>query len=374
MADPSLTAPVEALEVFAGLLSDAEAEGGTSEAFNSRMAEATCRLAAMRRAVIFVYDEDREAVRAVGAHGIDLGAFAAAQPTAGQVEVARRALEQDRVVELTEHVEAALPEEYHPLLMGGLMTCTPMSAAGRYIGVIIADRPSAAGPLTGAQRHTLWTLGKIAALAATARNATRTNERARLLSERLNLSREIHDAVVQRLFGVSLALSGDGPMPETTRERCREEVQAALEDLRAALQRRPGAPLPETSATLHDEIDRLRRAHRDIEVTVTRGHDLAVPPELEPLAQGVLREAVRNAGKHADPTSIEIRVDLADNFVLEVLNNGVPSGARRSLRGMGLRLAAFDALEHGGLVEFGPLGDGRWRVRLTVPRDDGHSA
>jgi hypothetical protein len=34
---------------------------------------------------------------------------------------------------------------------------------------------------------------------------------------------------------------------------------------------------------------------------------------------------------------------------------------------MGLRLAAFEALESGGIVEFGPAGAGRWRVRLTVP-------
>jgi hypothetical protein len=34
---------------------------------------------------------------------------------------------------------------------------------------------------------------------------------------------------------------------------------------------------------------------------------------------------------------------------------------------MGLRLAAFDALQHGGVVEFGPRGTGNWRVRLVVP-------
>ena len=39
----------------------------------------------------------------------------------------------------------------------------------------------------------------------------------------------------------------------------------------------------------------------------------------------------------------------------------------RGTTGVGLRLAAFEALEHGGLVEFGPSGDGRWRVRLAVP-------
>ena len=52
--------------------------------------------------------------------------------------------------------------------------------------------------------------------------------------------------------------------------------------------------------------------------------------------------------------------------MLEVVNDGVRGPAGPA--GMGLRLAAFEALEHGGLVEFGPIGDGCWRVRLAVPR------
>ena len=34
---------------------------------------------------------------------------------------------------------------------------------------------------------------------------------------------------------------------------------------------------------------------------------------------------------------------------------------------MGLRLAAFEALQQGGVVEFGPVAGDRWRVRLVVP-------
>jgi hypothetical protein len=34
---------------------------------------------------------------------------------------------------------------------------------------------------------------------------------------------------------------------------------------------------------------------------------------------------------------------------------------------MGLRLVAFEALQHGGVVEFGALGEDGWRVRLVVP-------
>jgi hypothetical protein len=35
--------------------------------------------------------------------------------------------------------------------------------------------------------------------------------------------------------------------------------------------------------------------------------------------------------------------------------------------GMGLKLAALEALQAGGIVEFGEHGEGVWRVRLAVP-------
>jgi signal transduction histidine kinase len=100
------------------------------------------------------------------------------------------------------------------------------------------------------------------------------------------------------------------------------------------------------------------------------GRGLGVPPELEPVAQSILREALRNAAKHAEPERIEIRLQQPeDTFVLEVVNDGVASPQRRrhAASGVGLRLAAFEALEHGGVVEFGRAGDDCWRVRLAVP-------
>jgi hypothetical protein len=50
-----------------------------------------------------------------------------------------------------------------------------------------------------------------------------------------------------------------------------------------------------------------------------------------------------------------------------VRNDGANPGSRGT--GMGLRLAAVEALERGALVEFGPDGSRRsdWRVRLMVP-------
>lgn len=364
--DSPVAMPLGALDLFAQVLS--EAEGGPQRLY-SRMAEATCRLGSMRRAVFFAYDDERREVRAMGSHGIALELFDGASPAANSVEVARRALADDVVVEMTGDVERELPEEFHHLLMHGLVVCIPMAAGGRGLGVIMADRDADLGPLTDAQRHSLWSLGKVAALAAGARNAAREHERSRQLADRLDFARDLHEAVVQRLFGVSLALSGQGALSHADRERCAEEVVAALSELRAALQRPLARSSPPTTRTVQEEVRRLARAH-DLDVGLAEGEDVIVASELQPVAQSVLREAVRNAAKHAEPTVVEVRLRVAEGaFVLEVANDGVT--ARRGRRaGMGLRLAALEALEHGGIVEFGPEGADRWRVRLTVPLSD----
>jgi signal transduction histidine kinase len=172
--------------------------------------------------------------------------------------------------------------------------------------------------------------------------------------------------VIQRLFGVSLALSGDNDLDAKARERCSEEIQAALADLRAAVQR-PLARAPRaTQTTLREELERLASQHPDLGVVLEEGDPRAVPAELEPLAQSVLAEAVRNAHKHATPSRVGVRVLRHDGaFVLEVTNDGIHGRSKQS--GMGLRLAALEALGAGGVVEFGKRGPDLWQVRLAVP-------
>jgi signal transduction histidine kinase len=359
---------VEALEVFVEVLSQAEA-ASTGDKFYGRLCEAVCRLARMRRAVIFRYDTARRRVRAAGAHGIDLDQFADAHVTVESAPIAAQALSEDNVIEVSGDLRGQVPDEFAALVAEpARLVCAPMAAAGRQIGVILADRPLSAPPLDDAERHLLWTLGKAAALASVARIIATQAEKASQLEQRIDLAREIHEGVIQRLFGVSMALDGEGDLPAQARERCVSETQTALGDLRAALQRPLGRAPRATGTTFFAELDRLARMHPDLGVTLAKGHDGDVPAALEPLAQSVLAEAVRNAHKHATPTRVSVRVGRLDGaFFLEVANDGVRGRQRHA--GMGLRLAAVEALQSGGVVEFGQRDEGTWQVRLVVPID-----
>jgi signal transduction histidine kinase len=357
---------VEALEVVSDLLLGI-GEGSPPDAFFSSLCQAICRLASMRRAILFRYDPVRRRVRAVGAHNLDIDRFTDLFVTVDSVPIARQALAQDRVLEVVGAKDFDIPQSLRELLDGLLIVCTPMAAAGRYVGVVFSERDPAYPEISDEERHLLWTLGKAIAMASVARRATAYDERNRQLQHRIDLAREIHEGVVQRLFGVSLVLSGEEPLDREAQQRCAEEVHAALGELRAALQRPLGRSSPPTAVTFFEELDRLRGLHPELQIALL-GEPHEVPAELEALAQSILVEAVRNAIKHAAARRIDVRLAAdTDAFTLDIRNElqGAVSGSSRS--GLGLRLATLEALQHGAVLEYGECKQGVWQVRLVAP-------
>jgi signal transduction histidine kinase len=357
----------DALDVFVELLSELDDASGRS--FYDRLCEAVCRLTSMERAGLYLYDDARKLVVPVGCHGVERRLLERTYGTLEETPIAQRALAEDRVVEASERLEREVPARYARFAGITTITCTPIAAGGRWLGVIFADRGGGNFELTDVERHAMWTLGKTAALAASARIATSQQARARLLSARIDLAREIHERIVQRLFGVSLVIGSERELSADERARCADEMQAALGDLREALSR-PLAPRSvDTGATLREELGRLGRHYKELPLEVEWEEGAEVPGELEPLAQSVLAEALRNAGKHSRPSRVRVGVGRVDGtFVLEVRNDGLTSGRGPERgTGMGLRLAAVEALQQGGVVEFGREGRDEWRVRLVVP-------
>ncbi len=368
------TARTDALDVIVELLAELDQEPGSGPGFYDRLCAALCRVTDMERASLLLYDEARQLVVPVGSHGIESGILEDIYGTLEETPIAQVALSEDRVVEVHGELDRWVPERYAGIGGVDTITCTPVSAGGRWLGVVFADRGGGHFTLAEDERHAMWTLGKTAALAASVRIATSQQGRARLLQARIDLAREIHERVVQRLFGVSLVLGSEGELSEEVRRRCAAEMQAALTDLRDALARPLAPPSLDTGATLRDELARLGRHYKELPLELEWQAGVEVPDDVEGLAQSVLAEALRNADKHADPTSVRVRVGSADGtFVLEVRNDGTKPGPRTSRgAGMGLRLAAAEALGRGALVEFGPEGadSSEWRVRLVVPTGD----
>lgn len=181
----------------------------------------------------------------------------------------------------------------------------------------------------------------------------------------LALARRLHDTVVQRLAGLSLVLGGDQQLDELDRTRCRDEVLAALDELRDSLEEvLTGAS--GDAATFPEEHAAMSREHPRAAIDCT-----AVLPLLdEPLVDAFLAEGLRNARKHARPRIVHVTV-AGDEEVTEITlrNDGVArDGSRRRGCGVGVRLLETEASVAGCLVDGGPgTQEGWWTLRLIMP-------
>lgn len=353
------------VEVLVGLLAelDAATESGV---FYDRVCRAVCSLTTMRRAALLLHDNTYRAVIPMGSHGLDPDLVKRIEGTLDETPIARMALEEDRVVEVTGGLAGQVPERYAELADTSTITCTPISAARRWLGVIFADRDGEDFVLDEGERETMLTLGRLAALTASIEHSTEQRESERRLSERVELTRELHENAIQRLFGVALALGSERGLSAEERRRCQEELRSVVGDLRRALTRPVATPARPLQASLAQVLERLLQRRPDLRLEWEDG--VEVPPDLEPVAQSVLAEALRNADRHSEPSQVDIRVASdGDTFSLAVENDGAGDGKATRGSGLGLRLAALEALRYEGLVEFGAAPGGRWRVRLVVP-------
>jgi signal transduction histidine kinase len=358
--------PITALHLFVSLLG--EVEQATPEApgaFYNRLAEAVCRLGSLRSAVVFVYDDVARRVRVVGSHEVDIQLFDGHILAIETAPIAGRALDLDQVLEGS---AGELASPYDTLLGIEHLVCVPLAAGGRGFGVILAEGSERS--LSDEEREALRSLGKVCALALSARLATRQQSDARHLADRIDLARDIHERVVQRVFGVVMALQSGALLDEADQGRAAAELGAALDDLREAMGRPLAATAKLVTSTLRAELVRLEQASPEATFTVRWQEGVTIPTIFEPVTQSVLGEAIRNARRHAAPASIVVAVrGDQDTVELEVTNDGV-GAAQRGGAGMGLRIAAFEALQHGASLTFGPAGAEHWHVRLVLPRPE----
>lgn len=187
----------------------------------------------------------------------------------------------------------------------------------------------------------------------------------RQASSSVELARLLHDTIAQRLTGLSCFL-GDagGPAPEGALERCRDEIHAAIDELREALDS-VGRALPIRTRELDAEVTALRATYPELHLDWRWTHDAHA--DTAALVESFLVEALRNVRKHARPTRVVVdATQVGDATVVSVINDGVRPHPGRGTR-QGSRLLALEATAHGAITESGAERADRWRQQLIMP-------
>jgi signal transduction histidine kinase len=257
----------------------------------------------------------------------------------------------------------------------------PILSRDRILGAFYLTDKEGAAEFSDGDRRVIETL---AAHAAIAIENARLLERSRELSaieERNRLARDLHDSVVQKLFGIVLAAQSAATLLERSSSEAREQVdrltelaQDAIAELRSLVfQLRPAAIETEgLAAALGKHVDVLRRVHRlhiDLDVSGRARLRPGIDEELFKIAQ----EALQNALRHAEADRLEVRLREADDAVaLSVSDDGRgfdPETPARRSRSLGLTSMEERAQTLGAALDIESAPERGTTISLEVPLD-----
>ncbi len=258
-----------------------------------------------------------------------------------------------------------------------------------FLGASVATRGRSVGRLYLTNKHGAAEFSeddqrlveRFALHAAIAIENTRLHDRVQRLAvveERERIGRDLHDGIIQRIYGVTLALDDVPELIEETSPEAAQRVDRAVDSLNETIGELrtfifglgPSLDAEETPRAAIEALVAEVRANTNLRVTV-RGDDIG---ELDPQAAGELlsiaREALSNVARHAGAASVTVAL-LAepDQIRLTVVDDG--SGFDPDLvlppEHHGLRNMAQRAERLGGRLRIESRRGGGTRIIVTAP-------
>jgi signal transduction histidine kinase len=192
--------------------------------------------------------------------------------------------------------------------------------------------------------------------------------------DRDRIARDLHDHVIQRLFaaGLSLQATATRVRDEPVQQRLRQvvdQLDETVRDIRTTI-----FDLHTTDGADHD--DSLRRRVLDIvtsaaeptmrpTVRMSGAVDSLVTGALASDVEAVVREGVTNATRHSRGRHVIVTLDVGDEVVVEVLDDG--TGIEDTVARSGLGNLARRAEARGGGVLVERVTEGGTRLRWHAP-------
>lgn len=270
-------------------------------------------------------------------------------------------------------VSATVLATGRPVLLGPLMVL-PLVAGDRVRGALVVGRLKGREPFLPADLDMGTTFANHAAVALELADARAAHERIALLEDRNRIARDLHDNVMQRLFGAGMTVEsvsvGLGDDPRSARlSRVVQEINDTITQIRTSIFQLRG-PLGPASGAVRAQLlricaDATAQLAFDPDVRFMGPVEALVPePVLADLC-AVLREALSNVARHAGADHVRVLVSASPAEIsLRVEDDG--SGMGRSTRRSGLANLLTRAEQHGGTLVLGPA-----ELLSTKARDGG---
>jgi two-component system sensor histidine kinase DevS len=260
------------------------------------------------------------------------------------------------------------------------IACIPLESTENMVGVLsVATRSNS--PIDERDIRLLTAVANWAALAIENARLHQNARRLAILEERERIGMDLHDGIIQSIFGVGLSLENISHLVKENPQKAQEGIKHAIDDLNQTIRDLRSYILDLRPRQLNGEglMDGLRRL-----ITEYRAHTLSEavltgPTEsLDDMPQNhalamfhICQEALANAAKHAAAKHLEVTVWVtSDRVLMEIQDNGRGFEMEKMSSSLGHGLANMQtrARNVGGEVDISSTHNEGTTVLAWVPR------
>jgi len=347
-----------------------------------RIAKLACEQADARYAALGVLDEDGKLVKFISVGMTDDEIKLLAHPPVGRGLIGELMSTEVplRIPVIQEHPHSSGFPAYHPSMTSFLGV--PIRAANRQLGQIYLTDKIGAPEFTPDDEKIIQMLAAYATAAIQNARLHENTHRLAVLEERERIGMDLHDGIIQSIYGVGLSLESalhsfeEDPTDAKIRvQHSIESLNQAIRDLRAyILDLRPRQM---GSEGLISGLNRLITEFRantlaKVQLTGTDNEIKELPPSHSMVLFHICQEALANIAKHAKAKQVDISLWSTDERVLmEIHDNGKGFEMEKMSVTIGHGLANMQtrARSVGGDVDISSvIGEGT-TVLTWVPRD-----
>jgi signal transduction histidine kinase len=254
------------------------------------------------------------------------------------------------------------------------MIAVPLVVSGDRVAALCATRTASEPPFAASELDLLSDFATQAGLAVALAWSRADRQRLEIVEERARIARDLHDHVIQRLFGTGLGLQGLASA-DTKQAACLEahvaEIDAAIADIRTAIfalqthatSRTARHRLLDVMSELSPKLSTIPR------MSFSGPVDLILEGSLADDAVAVVRESLTNVARHAHANAVSVDINATDTHVTVTVDDNGIGLSPGSSHSSGTKNLSARAQAHGGEFHLRPRKSGGTRALWYAPVD-----
>jgi signal transduction histidine kinase len=298
----------------------------------------------------------------------------------GILGVLTRDAEPLRLPDLREHASSSGFPPGHPPM--GSFLGVPIRVGHQVFGNLYLTDKKTAEVFTDVDEELVVGLAAAAGIAIEKARLHSQLQSVALLDDQERIARDLHDSVIQRIFGVGLLLQGTSHFVRVDPDTAAARIEAAVSELDLTIQhlrsaifglgvRTGRAPSGFRNRVLELAGESAAALGFEPSVMFDGAIDTHIGGEVANELAAVITEALSNAARHANAGRVEIRLVVTDTIVLRIEDDGTGPPPADAPRGNGLDNMTARAARLDGTFDIRP-GEPRgtiieWAVPLDRP-------